>query len=163
MGHSKIDLSGQRFGRLLVTEHFKMVKKRARWLCICDCGTQKWVSSSHLRTGTVKGCGNHGRNLTHGCSRKGQWTPEYRTWCGIKNRCLDSNQKSFKNYGGRGITVCDRWENSFENFLSDMGRRPPGKYSIERIDNNGNYEPKNCKWDTRSNQQKNKRRRLKSP
>ena len=94
--------------------------------------------------------------LIHGDSKRGQKTGEYRIWCNLRNRCQNPNNPSYANYGGRGIQVCDRW-NDFENFLSDMGRRPSAKHSIERVDNSGPYAPDNCVWIPKGDQNKNKR------
>ena len=131
---------------------------RRRFLCQCDCGKKWSVAMADLRSGDTKSCGclkidrSKKRLTKHGlCKNK-----SYRTWCGIKDRCLNSNTPSFKNYGGRGITVCDRWVNSFENFYEDMGE-PSKELSIERVDNNKGYFKTNCKWATRSEQSRNKR------
>ena len=94
-----------------------------------------------------------GRLITHGMSG----TPEYQAWIDIKHRCFNPNHKRYSDYGGRGISMCDRWKNSFEDFLADMGSRPTAKHSLDRIDNNADYSPKNCKWSTKAEQDNNKR------
>lgn len=140
--------------------------RKARWVCICDCGNQILALGIHLRSEHTKSCGCLGaelayrRLLVHGERKKGQpWTTEYRTWMGIKSRCYDQSSQDYRLYGGRGIKVCSRWRNSFANFLMDMGRKPSPKHSIDRFpDNNGNYEPGNCRWATPTQQTRNTRR-----
>lgn len=156
---SKIE-SGQRYGRLMVLRRKTAVEpgqSSFKWVCLCDCGNTTELFSGNLTSGNTRSCGclsldSMRRRMTvHGHYK----SPEYRTWRGMIERCSNPNAIGYKHYGGRGIEVCDRWR-KFENFLADMGERPADT-SIDRIDVNGNYEPVNCRWATRSQQSRNKR------
>lgn len=130
------------------------------WECICDCGNVKTTQGRYLIKGETKSCGCYNlecisaRNKTHGDSH----SKEHNAWTGIKQRCYDRNDKSYKNYGGRGITMCERWINSYENFLLDIGRAPTKKHSIERKKVNEGYSPDNCVWATSIEQANNTRK-----
>jgi len=154
---------GQKFGRLTVVKGAGSDKhQRILYECRCDCGTFTVVLATLLRTGRTQSCGclrlersieaAKLSNRTHGMKQ----APEYRTWCHMKERCSNSSCSDYRDYGGRGITVCERWKNSFENFYADIGPRPSPKHSIDRIDSNGNYEPGNCRWATPLQQSRNR-------
>jgi hypothetical protein len=154
-----IDLTGQKFHRLTVVERVKNTGGATMWLCNCDCGKKTEVNSSYLRAGKIKSCGCYRKeacktaSYKHGHAKQGL-SGTYRSWANMIQRCTNPAKNQYHNYGGAGITVCDRWRD-FQNFLEDMGERPEG-CSIDRIDNTGNYEPGNCRWSTDKEQQRNR-------
>jgi hypothetical protein len=158
-----MELEGQRFTRLLVLERSRIDKwNRAIWLCLCDCGTKKEVPACVLINGKTKSCGCLVKDscverfTKHGMSPSGDTSPEYEAWSNMKQRCYNPNYKNFKHWGGRGIIVCDRWLNSFENFLEDMGVRPSDEHSLDRKNNDLNYDKSNCRWTTEYFQKRNR-------
>ncbi len=159
------DLVGETFGRWNVTAYHGRVRGRHHaWSCVCECGTIGTIEDSSLKAGKSKSCGCATREAaartgatirtTHGRSKS---APEYYVWSSMKQRCLNSKVRNWEDYGGRGITVCDRWRDSFEAFYADMGPRQSPDHSIDRIDNDGNYEPGNCQWRLRKDQVRNRR------
>lgn len=154
------DITNQTFERLYVLAYAgKKSHGASIWLCHCACGNFKRVRGDSLWTGKTKSCSCLQIDIVtrHGQARRTMgWSSTYRSWQAMKRRCLNPKVRGYKNYGGRGITICERWLESFENFLADMGPRPPGM-SLDRIDPNGNYEPGNCRWATAKEQSLNKR------
>lgn len=150
-----------RFGMWnLISEEMNAPRRHRRALCRCDCGTEKVISAATLKNGSSTNCGcvrhaSFGSMFrTHGKRQSG----EYRIWCAMKTRCGNPNSDNYVNYGARGISVCSRWSENFDAFLADMGQKPSPGHSIDRINNDGNYEPSNCRWATAKEQAANTRR-----
>ncbi len=156
-----IDITGQKFGLWTVLEKAISSNNSTRWKCICDCGNVKIVDGSNLKLGYSTNCGCERlkalikSTTTHGDTSNGKSSKEYMIYKSMIARCNNPNNQNYHRYGGRGITVCERWLTSFENFLSDMGRKPTPKHSIDRRNNDGNYEPNNCYWATDLEQARN--------
>lgn len=164
----RIDLTGQRFGRLLVLGYAGCTDE-ARWNVRCDCGVLKTVGGKSMREGGTVSCGcyhrertgliGRTRNVRHHGAHRGRFESEYIVWSGMLTRCNCPTQPSYPRYGGRGISVCERWSgrDGFAHFRVDMGLRPSPRHSLDRIDNDGNYESGNCRWATASEQAMNRR------
>jgi hypothetical protein len=157
------NIQGKKYGRLLViNRHGITADRKITWLCKCDCGNEKIISGGSLRRGLTTSCGcylsevvrmSENKNKTHGMTKTLTWN----SWASMKHRCNNIKAHDYPRYGGRGIKVCEKWLNSFEAFLADMGERPSKSHSIDRIDVNGMYEPSNCRWATLLEQGYNKR------
>jgi len=156
------NIVGEKFGRLVVV---RLSRKRGLgnqlyWLCRCNCGVEVYICGNNLKSGKTRSCGclrverSRSQRFQHGFSE----TREYQCWLNMLARCYNVRRDDYQWYGLRGVKVCKRWRNSFEVFYKDMGKCPPG-LTLERIDNDGNYEPGNCKWATQAEQNRNKRRR----
>ncbi len=164
-----IDLTGQRFGRLIVIEVDAKAKSgNYKWLCLCDCSKSLVILGASLRAGRSKSCGcfqrdnasiihkNNQYSMKHGYASIESESKAYIAWCGMRQRCTNHKNKRYRDYGGRGITVCKRWQ-EFVNFLEDMGEPPTDKHQIERIDNDKGYNKSNCCWATPKQNCRNRR------
>jgi hypothetical protein len=168
MGRKPDDLKGQEFCRLTVTERFSNTYDRhgVEWMCMCKCGNKVIAYGHHLKQGKVKSCGClksevSAKNVTDFNIKHGMYgSPEYISWLAMKARCYNKKHEWYHRYGGRGIGVCDRWKNSFQDFFEDMGAKPSPEYTIERRDNNIGYQPGNCYWATQQEQMSNTSRNV---
>ena len=155
-----IDMTGRVIGRLTVIEKAGRYRTRFTWRCACECGGEAVATGDNLRRGHTQSCGCLCRdrtseaNRTHGETHR---TAEWSSYQAMINRCECPSHKQYADYGGRGIKICARWRQSYAAFLADMGRKPTPKHTLDRIENDGDYEPTNCRWATRSEQNANTR------
>lgn len=158
------DETGNKYGRLTVLSLGGRTDYGFRWKCICECGNELYVLGSYLRRGTSKSCGCLRQELQSANMKRRTadndmrtYHPLFVTYLGMLARCYNKDASGYKNYGGRGILVCDEWKGNFWQFVADMGEKPKGDYTLDRKDNDGNYEKNNCKWSTKIEQEANKR------
>jgi hypothetical protein len=166
MPRHAVDETGRTYGRLIVLGRAPdQEPTHAYWLCRCECGRLAIVGGAQLRAGKTRSCGCYNlevlraRLTTHGQATVGNRSRANRIWNAMKSRCTNRNQPHYERYGGRGVKVCDEWNASFEAFYRDMGDPPTPQHCIDRIDNDGPYEPGNCKWSTPAEQRMNQRPR----
>lgn len=155
----KIEAVGQRYNRWTLVRRVSA----GRWLCRCECGTEREKPVRSLRAGASRSCGCLAReasrtaNTTHGESLRHTTSPELNSWSNMMQRCYNVRHEKYALYGGRGIVVCERWRSSFPSFLADLGRKPSPRHTLDRINVDGNYEPGNCRWATAREQTLNRR------
>ena len=161
----RVELKGRKFGRLTVIEkQGKTKRKEILWICECECGNTKTITTRHLMAGSTNSCGCLRKDTTRGMMKKRypgkvhvSKHPLYNIWMGIKNRCYNENTPAYVSYGGRGIKMSKSWYNSFEQFVKDMEPRPSEKYSVDRKNNDKGYSKENCRWATAKEQANNRR------